>query len=137
MIHRATRSACRRGTGAFSLVEVLAAVTIIGVIIFLAIPNIVQVRRDAEESLAKSRADALNVAVAAYFQAAGSQNALSNWAGKTSTQRFALISPYLAFASTNFSSYMPKGYSVSFNDTAPNKFKAVLTYTNTGTPVDY
>jgi type II secretory pathway pseudopilin PulG len=127
----------RNRLGAFSLVEVLAAVTIIGVVIFLAIPNIVQVRRDAEENLAKSRADALNVAVAAYFQAAGSGKALTDWSGKTTSQRFDLVSRYLAFAPTNFTSYMPKGYSVTFNETLPNKIKATLTYTNTGTTIDY
>ena len=43
----------------FSLVEVLAAVAIIGIIVFIAIPNVVQSRRDAEEHFAIGRAEAL------------------------------------------------------------------------------
>ena len=46
----------------FSLVEVLAAVAIIGIITFLAIPNIVAVKQDSETNMAISRAEArLNV----------------------------------------------------------------------------
>lgn len=122
---------------AFSLVEVLAAVAIIGVVIFLAIPNIVRVRQDAEESLAKSRADALNVAAAAYFQAVGPQTALGNWTNASDNARYALVKPYLAFAptNTNLSSYMPKNYHVNFNTTNPHRQKAVLSYTNTNSGV--
>ena len=126
--------ACRSRHRAFSLVEVLAAVAIIGVVIFLAIPNIVKIREDAEENLAKSRADALNVAAAAYFQAVGPQTALSNWtAAADNDARYGLIRPYLAFAPTNtaISGYMPKNYFLSFNSTSPHRIKALLTYSNT------
>jgi len=116
---------------AFSLVEVLAAVAIIGVVIFLAIPNIVKVREDAEESLAKSRADALNVAAAAYFQAVGTQTAAGQWATDNNA-RYSLIKPYLAFAptNTNLSSYMPKNYFVNFHTNSPHRIKAILDYSN-------
>lgn len=119
---------------AFSLVEVLAAVAIIGVIIFLAIPNIVKVREDAEESLAKSRADALNIAAAAYFQAVGPQTASSNWqSAAADSNRFGLIAPYLAFAPAALGDYMPKNYYINFNTNSPHRIKAVLTYSNTVT----
>tara|TARA_B110000305_G_C19321628_1_gene579240 strand:+ start:371 stop:817 length:447 start_codon:yes stop_codon:yes gene_type:complete len=45
-------------TRGFSLVEVLAAVGIIGIIAFLAIPNIVAIKEDSETNLAISRAEA-------------------------------------------------------------------------------
>lgn len=116
---------------AFSLVEVLAAVAIIGIVIFLAIPNIVKVREDAEESLAKSRADALNVAAAAYFQALGPQTALSNWQSAAGdSNRFILVAPYLAFAPTNLGDYMPKNYFLSFHNDSPHRIKAIVTYSN-------
>ncbi len=111
---------------AFSLVEVLAAVTIIGVITFLAIPNIVRVKRDGEDNLARSRADALNVAVAAYFQAVGPQAALTAWQAADNTGRYNLVSPYLAFAPASFADYMPGGYSVTFNTNQPQRVKAAL-----------
>ena len=41
----------------FSLIEVLAAVAIIGIITFLALPNIVTLKQDAEVDLAIARAD--------------------------------------------------------------------------------
>jgi prepilin-type N-terminal cleavage/methylation domain-containing protein len=53
----------------FTLVEVLASVTIIGILIFMAIPSITSVRRDTEENMAISRAEALNMAISSYIQA--------------------------------------------------------------------
>lgn len=117
----------------FSLVEVLAAVTIIGIIVFLAIPNIIQVKQDAEDGLAKSRAEALNVAAAAYFQSAGSQQALATWTDgshSSSDARYALVRPYLAFAPSTLGAYMPVGYAVEFSSSAPHKDKATLYFTN-------
>ena len=117
---------------AFSLVEVLAAVAIIGVVIFLAIPNIVKVREDAEESLAKSRADALNVAAAAYFQAVGTQTAINQWSANDESC-YDLVRPYLAFAPDDLAEYMPKNYFVNFNTNSPHRIKATLTYSNSVT----
>lgn len=110
---------------AFSLVELLIVLVILGVILFLAIPNIVQVRSDSEDNLARSRAEALNVAAAAYFQAVGNQTANANWNSAGNDARYTLLSPYLAFAPSNLSNYMPSGYSVTFN-TDPLRQKATL-----------
>lgn len=99
---------------AFSLVEVLAAVALIGVITFLALPNIVRIKQDSEESLAISRAEALNLSMASYIQAHGQANAITGWsAAASNTARYGLVAPYLAFA-PSFADYMPGGYSVSF-----------------------
>jgi len=96
----------------FSLVEVLAAVAIIGVITFLAIPNIVQVKGDSEEQLAIARAEALNMAMATYVQNQGSlSGARSAWQSMSDTARFTNLAPYLSFAETNRSNFMPPGYS--------------------------
>ena len=56
---------------AFSLVEVLAAVAIIGVITFLALPNIITVKSDAENNLAIARAEAVNIALVNFIQSYG------------------------------------------------------------------
>ncbi|MBE2204258.1 MAG: prepilin-type N-terminal cleavage/methylation domain-containing protein [Chthoniobacterales bacterium] len=96
---------------AFSLVEVLAAITIIGIITFLAVPNIVRVKQDAEENLARARAEALNMAIAAYVQALGTNTAQSNWSGAgNDSARYLLIAPYIAFAETNLTAFTPAGY---------------------------
>lgn len=123
----------RKAIRGFSLVEVLAAVTIIGIIVYLAIPNIVQIRQDAEDGLAKSRAEALNVAAAAYFQASGTQQALATWTDgshSSSDARYTLVRPYLAFAPSTMAAYMPAGYAVEFSSSAPHKEKATLYFTN-------
>jgi len=102
-------------TNGFSLVEVLAAIAIIGVITFMAIPNIVQIKQDSEDDLARSRAEALNTAIASYVQNRGWSTATNEWASAASANaRYGLIQPYLAFSETNLTSYMPSGYSVTF-----------------------
>lgn len=96
---------------AFSLVEVLAAITIIGIITFLAVPNIVRVKQDAEDNLARARAQTINMAIAAYVQALGTNAAQSNWAAAgNDSARYLLVSPYIAFAETNLTLFTPSGY---------------------------
>ncbi|MGH8045752.1 MAG: type II secretion system protein [Chthoniobacterales bacterium] len=103
---------------AFSLVEVLAAVALIGIITFLALPNIVRIKQDSEESLAISRGEALNLSMASYVQAHGQSAAASGWSGaSTPAARYALLAPYLAFAPSAFSDYMPGGYSATLPTT--------------------
>ena len=99
---------------AFSLVEVLAAVAIIGVITFLALPNIIAVKQDSETNLAISRAEAMNLAMVSYIQSYGRTNATSTWEAQVSDQmRYSLLASYLAFAPAEVSDYMPSGYSLS------------------------
>lgn len=99
---------------AFSLVEVLAAVAIIGVITFLALPNIITVKQDAENNLAIARAEALNIAMVNYIQSYGRTNATSTWASQTSDQnRYALLASYLAFAPPEVGNFMPVGYAIA------------------------
>lgn len=117
----------RAGKSGFSLVEILVVLVILGVVLFLAIPNIVQVRSDSEDNLARSRAEALNVAAAAYFQSVGRQAAVAAWTNAADNEaRYTLVSPYLAFAPSTLSSYMPTGYSASFSTTDPLRQKAAL-----------
>jgi len=102
-----------KGNG-FSLVEVLAAVAIIGIITFLAIPNIVAVKQDSETNMAISRAEALNIALVSYVQANGHENASDSWGQQVNAQgRYSLLSSYLAFAPSNLFEYMPSGYQIS------------------------
>jgi type II secretory pathway pseudopilin PulG len=96
---------------AFSLVEVLAAITIIGIITFLAVPNIVKVKQDGEENLARARAETLNMAIASYVQAKGTNTAQSAWsAAANDNARYLLISPYIGFADVSLTAFTPNGY---------------------------
>ena len=80
---------------AFSLVELLATVAIIGVITFMAVPQVTQMRTDAERNLAISRAESLNLAVASMIQIRGRTQASLDWAGKDDNGHYDLIKPYL------------------------------------------
>lgn len=121
---------------AFSLVEVLAAVALIGILVFLALPNIVQVKSDSETHLAVARAEALNLAMASYVQAQGSTAASSGWSGAANDQaRYELVSPYLAYAPTNLTDYMPSGYSATLPTSLVPLTKTGLS--KSGTPISY
>jgi prepilin-type N-terminal cleavage/methylation domain-containing protein len=120
-------SRSKGNSGAFSLVELLVVITVLGVILFFAFPNIIQVKSDSEKDLAKARAETLNLASAAYFQAIGTNVAATNWAGKTAEQRYQLITPYIAFPATSLSNFLPStDYSITFDASAPHKVKATL-----------
>lgn len=118
----------RRIFRAFSLVEVLAAIAIIGIITFLAIPNILRIKEDGEQSLAVSRAEALNMAMASFLQANGVASAVSVWsAASDDDARYALLTPYVAFAPSSRAEYMPAGYEVTLPESiSPLRDKATL-----------
>jgi len=112
---------------AFSLIELLVVITVLGIILFFAFPNIIQVKSDSEKDLAKARAETLNLAAAAYFQAVGPNAAATNWANKSPEQRYQLVTPYIAFPSASLSNFLPSSdYSVTFDASAPHRVKATL-----------
>ena len=101
----------------FSLVEVLAAVGIIGIIAFLAIPNIVAIKDQSEKDLAISKAQALNMAIASYIQANGREVAETDYnIPTTDALRYKKLTPYMAFAPDKLSDYEPNGYTFNLPD---------------------
>ncbi len=122
---------------AFSLVEVLAAVSIIGIIAFLAVPNIVAIKQDSERNLAISRAEAVNMAVVSYIQSNGRDNVASGWASLNDQQRYTLLIPYLSFAPAQLTDFIPKGYSVTLPPDLTSLTKSTLTDTSTSNKIDY
>ncbi len=124
-------------TRAFSLVEVLAAVGIIGIIAFLAIPNIVQIKRDSERNLAISRAEALNMATVSYIQANGKDNVATGWTPLTDQQRYTQLIPYLSFAPAALTDYTPAGYTINLPTDLNSLSKSILTDVSTATAIAY
>tara|TARA_R110000850_G_scaffold185992_9_gene311926 strand:+ start:1566 stop:1961 length:396 start_codon:yes stop_codon:yes gene_type:complete len=122
---------------AFSLVEVLAAVGIIGIIAFLAIPNIIAIKQDSERNLAISRAEAINMATVSYIQSNGRANVATGWTPLADQQRYSLLVPYLSFAPINLADYTPNGYSIVLPLDLNALSKSVLTDTSTTTVVSY
>jgi prepilin-type N-terminal cleavage/methylation domain-containing protein len=102
----------------FSLVEMLASVAIIGVIAFLAIPSVSRMREDSERNLAIARAEALNVAMATMVQMKGRTQAQTEWSNATTDDaKYIRLQPYLSFAETTRSLYLPSGYNTIFDPT--------------------
>ncbi len=132
-----TTSPLRHRPRAFSLVEVLAAVSIIGIIAFLAIPNIVAIKQDSERNLAISRAEAVNMSIVSYIQANGKANVAPGWTALNDQQRYSLLIPYLSFAPANLTEFIPNGYSVTLPTNLNALTKAVLTDTSTATVMTY
>jgi type II secretory pathway pseudopilin PulG len=115
-----SRPKTTRRSFAFSLVEMLASVAIIGTITFLAIPNLVKMRGDAERNIAIARAEAINMSMATLIQVRGRTQAVTDWSGATTDQaKYTLLNPYLAYAETNLTDYIPNGYTITFNTLDP------------------
>lgn len=99
----------------FSMIELLAAVAIMGVIAFMAIPSVTKMRNDSERNLMISRAEALNIAQASFIQAEGRGRAEQQWvAAGSDAARYALIRKYLAFSETTLTQYIPAPYVIQF-----------------------
>jgi prepilin-type N-terminal cleavage/methylation domain-containing protein len=115
---------------AFSLVELLVVIVVLGVVLYFAFPNIVQMRQDSEDNLARARAEMLNLAAAAYFQAVGDRpTAKANWAaaGSDEARYTSLLKPYIAFPSASLAAFMPStDYTVVFDPNDPLLNKAQL-----------
>lgn len=116
-------SARRRG---FSMVEMIACVSVIGIIAFLAIPSITRMRGDSERNLAISRAEALNLGMSTYIQVVGRTQAALNWTGKSNDQRYALIKDYLAYAESSLSAFMPESYTATLPSSITSMTKTAL-----------
>jgi prepilin-type N-terminal cleavage/methylation domain-containing protein len=113
---------------AFSLVEVLVAVALVGILVFIALPNIVQVKDDSETHLAITRAEALNMGTASFIQARGLTAANATWqAAANDEARYTLIAPYLSFAPGTLAAFTPDGYGLTFPTSLSNLQKATLT----------
>jgi prepilin-type N-terminal cleavage/methylation domain-containing protein len=127
-----TRATRYRG---FSLVEMLAAVAIIGVISFLALPNLIKMRSDSERNLAIARCEAINMSMATYIQVRGRVQAAADFAGSSTAQaKYSLLTPYLAFSQANLTDFIPSGYSVTFNSIDPLQ---KVTLSQSGTVIAY
>ena len=112
----------------FSLVEMMACVSIIGIIAFMAIPSVTRMRSDSERNLAIARAEALNLAQASFIQVRGRTQAALDWsAASTADLKYALLRPYLSFSETTLTAFMPSGYTVTFAPAITSMTKAALT----------
>jgi prepilin-type N-terminal cleavage/methylation domain-containing protein len=99
----------------FSLVEMMACVSIIGIIAFMAIPSVTRMRGDSERNLVIARAESLNLAQASYIQVRGRTQAALEWvAASTPEAKYGLLRNYLSFAEGTLAAYMPSGYTVTF-----------------------
>lgn len=111
----------------FSLVEMMACVSIIGIIAFMAIPSVTRMRGDSERNLAIARAEALNLAQASYIQVNGRTQAALNWSAAASAEaKYTLLRPYLSFSETTLATFMPSGYTVTFAPSITSMTKAAL-----------
>lgn len=115
----------RRG---FSLVEMMACVSIIGIIAFLAIPSITRMRADGERNLAITRAEALNLAQATFIQAKGRTEAARQWKNAANDEaRYTLLKDYLSYSEASLSYYLPSGYQARFSPNITSMQKVSLT----------
>ncbi len=116
-------------SAAFSLVELLVVIAVLGVILYFAFPNVIRVRSDSEKEAAKARAEALNIAAAAYFQSKGAA-ASATWGALNDAGRYEELRDegYIAFPADSLSEFMPStDYTITFDPTNPHKVKADLT----------
>lgn len=86
-----------RFKSAFSLLELLVVLVIVGIVLAIGVPGINKARADAELETMRSRAVALQTAKLSFIDAVGSAGATTQWANQGSdTNRYQnLLRPYL------------------------------------------
>ena len=85
-------------------------------------------RGDSERNLAIARAEALNLSMSTYMQVVGRTQASVNWTNAVSTSaKYDLLRPYLAYSETTISAFLPSDYSIVFPDSILSMTKARLT----------
>ena len=103
---------------AFSLLELIIVLVIIGIVIAIGIPGINQARTNAELETMRSRAISLQNAKLSYISAVGTQAASGGWAGQaTDSLKYSqLLMTYLpSTAPANLTTYIPSPYAVALN----------------------
>ncbi|MEN3940851.1 type II secretion system protein [Prosthecobacter sp. SYSU 5D2] len=112
--------------GGFSLVEMMACVSIIGIIAFMAIPSITRMRSDGERNLAITRAEALNLAQSTFIQVKGRTEAAALWNSANNEARYNMLRDYMSYAEPSLTQYLPSGYTLTFSPNITSMQKAAL-----------
>jgi prepilin-type N-terminal cleavage/methylation domain-containing protein len=118
----------------FTLVEILIAVVVIGVLGYVLSPNSSKSKYAGELAVMKARAAMLNAAQSQYLEANGVNTGLSVWSAQGSSEaQYQLIKPYIQFSPATLSTYVLAGWSISFANDPRN----AVTLQNGGTTVNY
>ncbi len=102
---------------AFSLLEALAVVAILGILLFVTLPHLSNSKLIGERSAAKTKATALNIAKDAFIAALGVEEAQNDWNTNTNdTSRYLLVRSYLTPVPTaaDLASYSVPGFLMFF-----------------------
>ncbi len=119
------------------MIEMIACVSIIGIVAFLAIPSVTRMRGDSERNLAISRAEALNLAQATFIQVRGRTQAATDWNNNASAEsKYTLLKAYLAYAESSLALFLPEGYTVTFPSDITKMTKTALKDTS-GAVINY
>ena len=93
----------------------------------MAIPSVTRMRGDSERNLAIARAESLNLAQASFIQVRGRTQAALDWAAAGSADsKYTLLRPYLSFAESTLTAFLPSGYSVTFAPSITSMTKVAL-----------
>jgi type II secretory pathway pseudopilin PulG len=101
------------------MIEMMAVITILGIVLFLTLPNLTSNKGTAELNAAKTKAIQLNIAKDAFIANRGLTSAQTSWSSATDdSARYLLLRPYLPPpAAASLSSFALAGYVLAFTPT--------------------
>jgi len=107
---------------AFTLIEVLVVLAVLGLALLFVQPNAARARSEAETALMRQRAALLEAAVAQYEGVVGEEAAAAAWAGAASHEaRYALVRGFLAWPPPNLAAYQVTGFTVQMGNTPADR----------------
>lgn len=118
----------------FTLVEVLVAIAVASILLFMALPNSAKVKSTAEDNSMKMRAMAMTTAKLEFVRDAGVTTAATAWSNASTNQaKYDLLRPYIKYAPAALADYSTLGYSINPGATVDDPVGLF----RGATPIDY
>lgn len=107
---------------AFTLIEVLVVLAVLGLALLFVQPNAARARGEAEVALMRQRASLLEGAIAQYEAAVGAEAAATAWAAAgTHEARYALVRGFLAWPPPTLADYRVRGFTILMGATPTDR----------------
>lgn len=105
-----------RSNKGFTLLEIVVAVFLVGILATLAVRNLSAAKSSSEEQSMRQKAVELNNYMGEYITSQSVRRAVTKWSGKSNDERYQLLRPFMQFSNETLDKYVLDGYSVTFPD---------------------
>lgn len=100
-------------TKGYTLVEILVVLTIIGMLVLTALPNVLKTKTSGEIESAKLARGMIHQAMSGYLGSLSRRDAETTWTAMTEEQRYNALKRFLSYPPTTIAGITPQGYTIT------------------------